>query len=458
MSSEIRISDAGNENLIEDIRREGVVYAYDESIAMVDWKRDSDLRTDPSRPMWEVYLDGTSTTGRLLHSTGVDDSSRYVIGGRLSLAISEPGSFSFTITPHHILYDEIIPYHSTVTVYQEGVELFRGRVTSYTTDIQRQRQVECEGDLSYLADIQISSNSIERDEKKLSKMFEYFVNLYNTKGELSAGDIRYIAPGEVSISKADYNVEAYKWITPDDKDYKDVREYIDEFIDCFGGYLRTKRYADGLVHLEYISGYTEVNNQTITYGENLLELSISSEFDDLFTVMIVSAEEFTDGNGNKSNPKINKIAAFTDSTVCGATIRHTASTHTLVWEEGLATYGRIIREQSFSGIRNANELKNCFRQNSKQEAIEQFKQYLQDYRVIPVVLKDFIRKHIIMHFHRYVEHLDDENIEKTSNKVDNYYRQTNPEKIKKLFKTKNGILTFLDFQMQNWTQNHIKIK
>ena len=107
---------------------------------------------------------------------------------------------------------------------------------------------------------------------------------------------------------------------------------------------------------------------------------------------------------------------------------------------------------------NAQELKNCFRQNSKQEAIEQFKQYLQNYRAIPVVLKDFIRKHIINHFHRYVEHLDNENIEKTSNKVENYYRQTNPEIIKKLYKTKEGILTFLDFQMQNWTQNHIKIK
>ena len=44
---------------------------------------------------------------------------------------------------------------------------------------------------------------------------------------------------------------------------------------------------------------------------------------------------------------------------------------------------------------NAQELKNCFRQNSKKEAIEQFKQYLQKYTAIPVVLKDFIRKHII---------------------------------------------------------------
>lgn len=61
---------------------------------------------------------------------------------------------------------------------------------------------------------------------------------------------------------------------------------------------------------------------------------------------------------------------------------------------------------------NAQELKNCFRQNSTKEAIGQFKQYLQNYMAIPVVLKDFIRKHIINHFHRYVQHLDDENIEK----------------------------------------------
>jgi len=44
---------------------------------------------------------------------------------------------------------------------------------------------------------------------------------------------------------------------------------------------------------------------------------------------------------------------------------------------------------------------------------------------IPGVLKDFIRKQ---------------------------------EKIKKLYKTKNGILTFLDNQMGNWTEKHIKIK
>lgn len=71
---------------------------------------------------------------------------------------------------------------------------------------------------------------------------------------------------------------------------------------------------------------------------------------------------------------------------------------------------------------------------------------------IPEVLKDSIRKHIINHFHRYIQHLDDENIEKNIEQSRKYYRQTNPEKIKKLYKTKNGILTFLNYQMENWTE------
>ena len=107
---------------------------------------------------------------------------------------------------------------------------------------------------------------------------------------------------------------------------------------------------------------------------------------------------------------------------------------------------------------NAQILKNCFRQNSSKDAINKFKQYLQNYTTIPAVLKDFIQKHIINHFQRYIQYLDDENIEKTSNKVENYYRQTNPEKIKKTYKPKQGILTFPHYQMKKWTKKTRKNK
>ena len=60
-------------------------------------------------------------------------------------------------------------------------------------------------------------------------------------------------------------------------------------------------------------------------------------------------------------------------------------------------------------------------------------------------IKDFIRKYIINPFYRYVLHLDNEEHQK----VENYHKQFNLEIIKKLYKTKKGILTFLDYQMGN---------
>ena len=72
-------------------------------------------------------------------------------------------------------------------------------------------------------------------------------------------------------------------------------------------------------------------------------------------------------------------------------------------------------------LRKCTGIKKLLQTKLKQEAINKFKQYLQNYRAIPAVLKDFIQKHIINHFHRYVEHLYDEKIEKTSNKLKNFY-------------------------------------
>ena len=49
---------------------------------------------------------------------------------------------------------------------------------------------------------------------------------------------------------------------------------------------------------------------------------------------------------------------------------------------------KINKKQREDIYENAQELKNCFRQNSTKEVIGQFKQYLQNYMAIPVVLKN----------------------------------------------------------------------
>ena len=49
-----------------------------------------------------------------------------------------------------------------------------------------------------------------------------------------------------------------------------------------------------------------------------------------------------------------------------------------------------------------------------------------------VVLKDFIRKHIINHFHRYVQYLDNENIEKNIEQSRKLLQTNQPRKNKEI--------------------------
>ena len=336
-----------------------LVYGFDETAIGSDYKRDLDVIPDTARPIWEVYMDGTYKTGKLIHSTGMDDGSLHILDGKLSLEIGEPGSFSFSVTPHHIYYNNFTPYKTTVTVYQEGVELFRGRVTRYSTDINCQRQIECEGDLAYLKDVIFPNSEINTKDRKLSDAFGYFISLYNKFGKLTAESPRYFVPGDVSISKASYKVKVSEWLGTEksETEFTDARSLIDEFLNTFGGYLRTKRKSNGYVALEYISGYTDVNSQELVYGENLLELSIDTETSDLFTVLIPL------GNGDSESDEaltIASAATVNDKTVKNATLTHTKGSkwqnRELVWEEGVARHGRVIKQQSFNGINTAKEL------------------------------------------------------------------------------------------------------
>ena len=353
MSQTIIIEQRVSTDLSKDDSKWNTFVGYDGSIAMTEAKRDSGIIPDPSNPLWEIYMDGDYRSGKLLHITGVDDSTRHVMQGKLSLELGEAGSFSFAILPSHALYGDITPYKTTVTIYQEGVEMFRGRVTGYTTNMDRQRQVTCEGDLSYLSDAIFRLT--EGGKKTLKEVFQSVIRHYNQSAKLNEMDPRYLAPGDVTISKANYTIDLDEWSTSNGEGWTDARAIIDEFIGIFGGYLRTVRGDDGLVHVEYLSGYTDVNSQAIVYGENLVELTINSKPDDLFTVFIPEGD--SNGNGEDSEPtRITSYDYVVDDSVINATIYHQKGSYEMIWEEGVKLYGRIMKTESFSGIDNSREL------------------------------------------------------------------------------------------------------
>ncbi len=75
---------------------------------------------------------------------------------------------------------------------------------------------------------------------------------------------------------------------------------------------------------------------------------------------------------------------------------------------------------------------------------------------IPPFLRRFILKKILPNFNRLTQSMRDNKIARTSNKIENYYRQTLPKAYKRKYKTIKGLINYLKLKMQNWTQKQKK--
>ncbi len=70
----------------------------------------------------------------------------------------------------------------------------------------------------------------------------------------------------------------------------------------------------------------------------------------------------------------------------------------------------------------------------------------------PVIYK-IIKKSIIPRYKRFICHLKDKRIEKTSNKIENAFQKTMPKFRKRTFKTKRGVLKRIYRRDLIWNQN-----
>lgn len=89
---------------------------------------------------------------QILYKSDTNDPYYSILQPMLEFELNRTTSFTFTVLPTNGLYDKIYPLRSVVKVLSDDRELFRGRVTSYETDIYGQRNVSCEDAMSYLLD------------------------------------------------------------------------------------------------------------------------------------------------------------------------------------------------------------------------------------------------------------------------------------------------------------------
>ena len=218
--------------------------------------------------MYTIQLDGHQ-----LHNP-VMASKRYTaLSPKLSLDVNGNGSCSFVLPQVNRCFDDIRRRKSIITVYQDGVEIFRGRVMDDETDTYKQKSVYAEGVRSFLNDSLAAPYTFTGTAQGLlSKL----IAEHNAQVE---EDKRFTL-GRVTCKRASETINGLKNVA-----YWPTFQEIDEkILSVYGGYLKV-RHEGGVLYLDWLQEYGAANAQQIRFGVNLLDLKDKADAGEVFTIL-----------------------------------------------------------------------------------------------------------------------------------------------------------------------------
>lgn len=218
--------------------------------------------------MYSIYVDD-----HLLYSPDLIDDGYLVLNPKLTVELGKAGSLTFVLPPKNPMYSSILKLKSIVQVYDNGDEIFRGRVLYDEKDIFGKKNVYCEGELAFLLD------SIQRPYEftgDIPDLFKKFVDSHNEQVEESK---RFIV-GEVTVT------DPNNYINRSNTNYGNTFDEINgKIIETHGGYIRP-RLTDGKRYLDLVDTYGRRNSQTIEFGTNILDITEYITAENVFTVLI----------------------------------------------------------------------------------------------------------------------------------------------------------------------------
>lgn len=241
----------------------------------------------------------------ILHDPFIDELK--VIGAKCSLEINKTGSLTFQIAPTHPYYDKIKKHTSQIKLYQDDRVLFWGRVLNDEITFDNIKNIECEGELAYFLD------SIQRGK-------EYHLDVgSNNVVETYLKDVVAIHNSQVDDSKK-FSVGLVNITDPNNYLYKasnyenTLTTITDKLLNSYGGYLQV-RHSNGVRYLDYVNELTNVCNQKIEFGKNIIDMTRYIKGEDVYTALIpLGASNENTTNNEETYEKRLTISSLADST------------------------------------------------------------------------------------------------------------------------------------------------
>lgn len=274
--------------------------------------------------MYTIYSDS-----QLLYSPDMAYSDYALLYPKVEMEVNKAGSVTFTMPPTNPTYDVIRKLSSIITVFDGGEEIFRGRVLHDEKDFIKQKNVYCEGEMSFFLDSIVRPYTWNGSVRGL---VEKYVNDHNAQVE----EAKRFKVGNVTVT------DPNDYIVRESSQYPDtLSEMNEKLINLMGGYLFIRKESDGR-YIDYLKEPPRTNTQTIEFGSNLLDITEYISADEVFTVLIPLGAEQEDADGNR-------LGRLTIKSVNG-------NKDYIVDENAVKLFGYVWRKEEWDDVTIASNL------------------------------------------------------------------------------------------------------
>lgn len=216
--------------------------------------------------MIQVYADDV-----LVYDSRLEDYA--LLGLTCTQGLNKGGTASIVMPQHHPAYNSFTSYKTVVTIYRDGLLLFRGRALYPMDDFYNRRTIICEGERCFLRD-GVHRPYIYQDGP--AAIFTAVMELYNAQVD----DFKRFKVG--TITATDPN----NYLRMESESALSFADVIDKLVERCGGYIVFTTNAEGERVINWYAELTYRSGQVIEFGENLMDFARSSSNPDLATVII----------------------------------------------------------------------------------------------------------------------------------------------------------------------------
>lgn len=218
--------------------------------------------------MIQVYADG-----QLVYDSVAQLEGYELIDLSVHNVLNKSGTAEFTMRPNHPMYNSFRSMKTEVTIYRDGVLIFRGRALYPTDDFYNFRTITCEGERGFLRDAVMRPYLFTESPEVI---FTELINTYNSQVEV----YKQLVVGDITVE----DPNGYVRIESESADT--CASVLDKLMERVGGYIEFTTNSSGkrVIHWNKDLGYR--SSQRIEFGENLLDFSRNGANTELATVLI----------------------------------------------------------------------------------------------------------------------------------------------------------------------------